>query len=354
MKHINSLTGQEFEKLVYEVFTKLGFRAQLTKASGDGGIDIIAHYDGLVFKGKYLIQCKRWVNTVGEPELRDLYGTTVAENALKGILVTTSTFSKQALEFSKGKNLELIDGSALSLLIETLTKTSEIGPIQTEAQIGFQNHPLFDSERYLMLDSKIKVDPKNEILQRVLIDNLFASILEMGKDALVNGLVDECFARLDIFKETFYQGKKMDHKYMRNYLAYDQAVLLFIDGKLSAAYEMLVREKIHGYHSPHVEVLKYIIAIKLGVPSVAQKYANNIARVFPKEHELIKIDSSETQSVLLHNENMNAETFENIIFRWPRSANNPIYLKQIHDLFETSSITDLEEQSAVFELYGEQ
>ena len=31
-----------------------------------GGIDIIAYYEGLVFKGKYLIQCKRLKGKAGE------------------------------------------------------------------------------------------------------------------------------------------------------------------------------------------------------------------------------------------------------------------------------------------------
>lgn len=42
----------EFEMLIYTLFIKLGFRAQITKASGDGGIDIIANYEGLIFNGK--------------------------------------------------------------------------------------------------------------------------------------------------------------------------------------------------------------------------------------------------------------------------------------------------------------
>jgi len=81
---IDKLSGLEFEKLIYDVLIRLGFRANLTKSSGDGGIDIEAFYDGLLFKGKYIIQCKRWDSKVGEPVLRDLYGTIISNNALKG------------------------------------------------------------------------------------------------------------------------------------------------------------------------------------------------------------------------------------------------------------------------------
>ncbi len=353
MKNINSLTGQEFEKLVYDIFTRMGFRSQLTKTSGDGGIDIIAHYDGLVFKGKYLIQCKRWISTVGEPELRDLYGTTVAENALKGILVTTSTFSRQALEFAKGKNLELIDGSELSLLIESLPNSNDLlMPIQSETQIGFQFHQLFDKNHYLMLDKKIRLNPMNEMFHNVLIDYLFTAILEMGKDALNNGLIDECNARLETYKETFCKGRSREKKGQRRIIVLDQAVLLFIKGQLSTAYEliMILEHLPMGTFNTREDILKYVIAIKLGSISVANNYANRLKLFVGCGFDFVH----EVESVVIHNQNLSSEAFENIILQWPRrSKENPIHLKQIFDLFGNDTIKDIEEQRKIFKMFGE-
>jgi restriction system protein len=85
----------------------MGFEASTTQVSRDGGIDIIALSASALVSGKYVIQCKDWGKPVGEPELRGLYGVVHAENANKGIMITTSSFTGPAREFAEGKQLEL-------------------------------------------------------------------------------------------------------------------------------------------------------------------------------------------------------------------------------------------------------
>ncbi|GIP45076.1 hypothetical protein J45TS6_35350 [Paenibacillus sp. J45TS6] len=65
--------------------------------SGEGGVDIIAYSNAAMFKGKYLVQCKRWNSSVGEPAVRDLYGVVLSENANKGIIITNSSFQSKLL-----------------------------------------------------------------------------------------------------------------------------------------------------------------------------------------------------------------------------------------------------------------
>ena len=108
--------GILFEGQILKLLQKMGFDAELTKASGDGGIDIIAHKHDDIVGGKFVIQCKDWSNAVGEPAVRDLYGVVMSEKANKGILITNSSFTSQAYQFAKGKNIELIDGERLSEL----------------------------------------------------------------------------------------------------------------------------------------------------------------------------------------------------------------------------------------------
>lgn len=116
-EELNALSGVEFESLCASLIAGHGFQVELTKASGDGGIDIIAFNSSPLFCGKYIIQCKRYTGTVGEPILRDLYGVVMSERANKGILMTTGTFTRSALSFAEGKPLELIDiNGMLSLL----------------------------------------------------------------------------------------------------------------------------------------------------------------------------------------------------------------------------------------------
>ncbi|WP_242974157.1 restriction endonuclease [Clostridium cagae] len=68
----------------------------------------------LFFYNTFIIyQAKRYNNVVSTSVVRDLYGTMMAEGANKGILVTTSYFGKDSMEFAKEKPITLIDGARL-------------------------------------------------------------------------------------------------------------------------------------------------------------------------------------------------------------------------------------------------
>lgn len=116
VSNLTNLSGMQFERLITELLEKMGFRAEMTKATGDGGIDIEAVLDRPIVGGRYLIQCKRFApeSLVGSPTVREFYGAITADRkAVKGILITTSGFTSQALEFADGLPIELIDGQQL-------------------------------------------------------------------------------------------------------------------------------------------------------------------------------------------------------------------------------------------------
>lgn len=115
--NINQLSGVDFEKVCQQLVESMGFETETTKASGDGGIDLIAYNHQPLLSGKYIIQCKRYSGSVGEPIIRDLYGVVMSERANKGILMTTGTFTKSAIGFADGKPIELIDGVAMQNLL---------------------------------------------------------------------------------------------------------------------------------------------------------------------------------------------------------------------------------------------
>lgn len=115
---INSLSGIEFENICKNLIENMGFSVETTKASGDGGIDLIAYNHEPILSGKYIIQCKRYSGSVGEPIIRDLYGVITSERANKGILITTGYFTKSAIAFAEGKPIELIDGKQLDTLLK--------------------------------------------------------------------------------------------------------------------------------------------------------------------------------------------------------------------------------------------
>lgn len=111
-----------FEHLVVDLMLKMGYgsnspeSAQVTKYSGDEGIDGIIYEDKLGLDKIYL-QAKQWTSSVvGRPELQKFVGALAGKSANKGVFITTSTFSKEAREYVKGltQKVVLIDGKELA------------------------------------------------------------------------------------------------------------------------------------------------------------------------------------------------------------------------------------------------
>jgi Restriction endonuclease len=108
----------------------MGFQTEGRQPSADGGIDIVAVSSQPLVSGRYIIQCKRYSHPVSSPIIRDLYGVVNATNSNKGILITTSTFTSDAIDFSKDKQIELIDGTRL---IDLLQKYSLLVSVEERA-----------------------------------------------------------------------------------------------------------------------------------------------------------------------------------------------------------------------------
>jgi hypothetical protein len=105
-----ALEPVEFENWVAMLFQLIGYKVKNTQEVADHGIDLLVS-DGQVSYG--LVQCKRYRGTVGEPVVRDLYGTLIHESADCGWLVTTGGISRQAREWAGSKPIELWDGQTL-------------------------------------------------------------------------------------------------------------------------------------------------------------------------------------------------------------------------------------------------
>lgn len=130
--------GKQFELEVQQLLQQMGLDAEITGYSQDGGIDLTAINRSPVSGGRYIVQCKDWAAPVGEPAIRDLYGTVHSEGASKGILITTSTFTAAALRFAQGKPLELIDGVQYHSLCEQYGISPGVPPPLPAANDVFQ------------------------------------------------------------------------------------------------------------------------------------------------------------------------------------------------------------------------
>jgi len=114
-----ALTPEEFEGLVADLFMMYGYEAQVFGGSSDHGVDVVVTNE---LEEKWIVQCKRYSGTVGEPVVRDLFGTMNHENAQRAYLITTGSFTKQAVEWAVGKPIVLYDGEALVKLIRRTAK----------------------------------------------------------------------------------------------------------------------------------------------------------------------------------------------------------------------------------------
>lgn len=186
---INSLSGIEFENVCQQLIEKMGFSVETTKASGDGGIDLIAYNHEPVLSGKYIIQCKRYSGSVGEPIIRDLYGVITSERANKGILMTTGHFTKSAISFAEGKQIELIDGAKLNgLLIKYGMPTNTFSAISNEDILGIEqeidkcnlefrkSYNRFDSEINVLLFSVNDEELYNDILEKYITLRIYEAV----------------------------------------------------------------------------------------------------------------------------------------------------------------------------------
>jgi restriction system protein len=85
----------------------------------DGGVDLILKKNG----EHLLVQCKNWrVDKVGVKVVRELYGVVAAEGATGGVVICSGAFNQEALDFARGKPMELIEGTTLARMIEEVKK----------------------------------------------------------------------------------------------------------------------------------------------------------------------------------------------------------------------------------------
>jgi len=113
-----------FERLVVELLLRMGYGGSRQDAgraigrSGDGGIDGIINEDRLGLDSIYL-QAKRWENPVGRPEIQKFAGALAEHRAKKGVFITTSSFTKEALASATkhAARIVLIDGEKLATLM---------------------------------------------------------------------------------------------------------------------------------------------------------------------------------------------------------------------------------------------
>jgi len=117
---IKALSWQAFERLVGNAYQRLGYGITETGQGGaDGGVDLILRKNGQTI----LVQCKRWNSgNVGAAVVREMFGLMAHHQAAGVKVICAGKFSKDAIEFARGKPIELVDGGALMALIDGIQR----------------------------------------------------------------------------------------------------------------------------------------------------------------------------------------------------------------------------------------
>jgi restriction system protein len=135
LEQVKASSPAFFERLVIDLLVAMGYGGSRQDAgraigkSGDGGIDGIIKEDKLGLDAIY-VQAKRWEGTVGRPEVQKFSGALQGHRAMKGVFITTSSYSREALEYVNVINAKiiLIGGLELAgLLIDHGVGVSTVG-----------------------------------------------------------------------------------------------------------------------------------------------------------------------------------------------------------------------------------
>jgi restriction system protein len=124
LEMLAQVNPQYFETIVLDLLHRMGYGTsredlQRVGGAGDGGIDGVISLDRLGLEKVY-VQAKRWQGSVGRPEVQGFYGALAGQRSNKGVFITTSTFTQQAIEFARSvERVVLVDGERLAgLMIE--------------------------------------------------------------------------------------------------------------------------------------------------------------------------------------------------------------------------------------------
>jgi hypothetical protein len=123
--YLRNMDPGAFEELVAETYRALGNTAWRVGKSGDHGVDVEVRAP----RGeRWIVQCKRYRDSVGESIVRELYGTLISEGAERAVLITSANITTPAETWARDKPIDLVDGPGLLDLIERARRRAAGSP----------------------------------------------------------------------------------------------------------------------------------------------------------------------------------------------------------------------------------
>ncbi|TXI09612.1 MAG: restriction endonuclease [Rhizobium sp.] len=107
--NVSMMSGVEFENYCAEQLRQHGWKITLTKESGDQGVDLLAKKKQRVVA----IQCKRFTAKVGNGAVQEISSGRLHYSADAAVVVTNSSFTKQAIDLARTTGVKLMHYSDL-------------------------------------------------------------------------------------------------------------------------------------------------------------------------------------------------------------------------------------------------
>lgn len=96
--------GQDFEHWVADKLIDNGWKAHVTKASGDDGVDVIAERQGV----SVAVQCKRYKGSVGNKAVQEVYSGMKHMQLARAVVISTGKYTKSAQNLARTTGVLLL------------------------------------------------------------------------------------------------------------------------------------------------------------------------------------------------------------------------------------------------------
>lgn len=121
LNRINYMEGWEFEQYVADALRRSGYTVESTQLSGDQGVDLLLDMDGR----RVAVQLKRHTRPLGNKAVQEVFAGMIHYAAQEAWVITTSSFTKGALELARSTGVRLIDGNELREWLADLQNENE-------------------------------------------------------------------------------------------------------------------------------------------------------------------------------------------------------------------------------------
>lgn len=120
--NIDLMDGHEFEYFCGNLLVQMGYyNVEVTKGSGDQGVDVIAYKDGC----KYAFQCKRFSGNVGNRAVQEVIAGKKFYNCDYGVVITNRYFTNSAIELASKTGIILFDRDDVFKIIKEISLIEE-------------------------------------------------------------------------------------------------------------------------------------------------------------------------------------------------------------------------------------